>query len=277
MSRSAEVAPASMRTGNRPDGKAASPVLLIMRAVLLENLRRRDFYVVLILMGMFLVGALIARLAGIQNEATAVLLLNLGLTVAVLSAHALTLLAAARQIPNELDLRTIYPLLAKPMSRNQLLIGKWAAVWLSGVLALLALLPLAMLPIRAVSGTSAVLFAEALFLQITSLGLLAALATLGSLLMPRALNIVTVALLYGAGGAFVNFLRARFAGSGTEGVVRWMTGYIPDFSRLDLMLAYTSGGSSVGAGDLALRTFHGAACTIFALALAGWFFNRRAL
>lgn len=268
--------PAETRPGEDRD-RAASPITLIVKAVLLEGLRRRDFYVVLILMGLFLVGAFVARLAGVQNEATAGLLLNLGLTLAVLSAHVLTLLAAARQLPDELEYRTIYPLLAKPISRGQLLIGKWVAVWLSGVLTFLVLLPLAMLPVRGVSGTSAVLFLEALLLQLASLGLISALGLVGSLLMPRALNAVAVALLYGAGGAFVNLVRARATGGGAEGTVRWITGYIPDFSRLDLMLAYTSGGQPVDGANLGIRLLHAVIFTLFSLGLAGWLFKRRSL
>ncbi len=257
--------------------RAGGPVSLVVHAVLLENMRRRDFYVVMILMALFLVGAVIARLAGVQNEATAGLLLNLGLTLAVLSAHALTLLAAARQIPDELEFRTIYTLLAKPISRGQLLVGKWAAVWLSGVLSFLVLLPLAMLPVTGVSGTSTVLFLEALLLQCASLGMIAALGILGSLLMPRALNVVSMALLFGVGGALVNFVRARASGAGAESVVRWIIGYIPDFSRLDLMLAYTSGVPPVSIADLGLRLVYAAAFTLFSLALAAWLFNRKSL
>lgn len=257
--------------------KPVGPVKLIIRAVLLENMRRRDFYVVLILMGLYMVGALVARLAGVQNEATAGLLLNLGLTLASLSAHAIALLAAARQMPNEMEQRTIYPLLAKPIRREQLLLGKWAASWLSGVLTLLLLLPLALLPVGSAGETSTALFLETILLQIASLGALAALAILGSLIMPRALNIVIVGLLALAGGTVVNLLRARFTGTSADGLVRWVTGYVPDFSRLDLVLTYTSGGVALSLGDLAVRVMYALVLTAFPLALAGWILDRRSL
>src|SRR5205085_12652101 len=45
----------------------------------------------------------------------------------------------ARQIPSERENRTIFPLLAKPVSRNHLLLGKFLGCWLACGLALLVL------------------------------------------------------------------------------------------------------------------------------------------
>src|SRR6202000_1526925 len=44
---------------------------------------------------------------------------------------------AARQIPAERESRTIFPLLAKPISRWQVLLGKFVGCWLATVFALL--------------------------------------------------------------------------------------------------------------------------------------------
>lgn len=38
--------------------------------------------------------------------------------------------------PQELELRTIYPILAKPVSRGQVIAGKAISVWLAAVAAL---------------------------------------------------------------------------------------------------------------------------------------------
>lgn len=283
MSEATVLMPSAKSTSSSDRDKPAHPVTLIIRAVLLENLRRRDFYVVLILMGVFVLGAVIARLAGrdvsdpAQQAATAGLLLNLGLTLASLSAHAVALLSSARQMPDEMERRTIYPLLAKPLERGQLLAGKWAAGWLSGALTLIALLPLALLPVARVEDTSTLLFVQALLLQFASLAMLSALAILGSLLLPRAVNLVVLVLTVLAGGAAINMLRARAATESFAPLVRWLSGYLPDFSRLDLLLTYTSGGHPVGAVDFGLRLFHALVFVVFPLTLAVFLLKRRSI
>ncbi len=45
--------------------------------------------------------------------------------------------AAARQIPAERESRTIFPLMAKPVTRGQILLGKWLGCWLACGAALL--------------------------------------------------------------------------------------------------------------------------------------------
>lgn len=256
---------------------AQSPVLLILKAVLLETVRRREIYVLLLLMGLFLLGAVVVRIVGVQNAATGTFLLNLGLTLAVAFAKLITLLTAARQFPDELEQRTLYPLLAKPLSRGQYLLGKWAASVTTGTVALAVLLLLAWLPVPRLETYSAGVFFQMLVLAVLSIGLLAALAILLSLLMPKMLVIVVAGLIVLAGGRAISLVQSHMGESAAGAVVRWVTGYLPDFSRLDLVLRYTEGLPPLRTEDFLIRCAYASAFILFSLALGNWLLVRRAL
>ncbi len=202
----------------------------IIRATLLEAVRRREMGVVLILMGAMLALLLAARVVGLERPAAGTLLLNLGLTLTVMAAHLVTLLVAARQLPQEMEQRTLYPLLARPIARHVMVGAKWAAAAVVGTgFFYLFVLPVWWLVPRLECYDSRTLV-QLLVLQPPALMLTAAIAILTSVYLPRALA-VTVALL-------VVF--------GTDYIVRWATRWpvlvwIPNPMRLNLVLRYTDG------------------------------------
>lgn len=260
--------------GSQP---AASPVGLVLRAVLLEMLRRREFYVLLLLMGLFLIGALVVRFVGVENASTATFLMNLGLTVATFSAKLLTLLTAARQFPDELEQRTLYPLLAKPLTRGEYLVGKWAAAALTGSIVLLLLLLLAWAPVPQLESYSAGTFIQMLLLQVLSLGMISAFAILLSLFVPKLLTVVLLAVWITLGGNLLELIKSRFGNHTAGAAIRWMTGYLPDFSHIDLVLRYTDGLPPLSLPQFVARAVYAVVFTIFGLALANWLLVRRPL
>jgi ABC-type transport system involved in multi-copper enzyme maturation permease subunit len=98
------------------------PIWLVARSVLLEALRRREIYAI-VLVATLLIAALMTvdffQLEGLtkfyREVALSIMSTATGLTVIVL---------AARQLPREFETRTIYPLLAKPIGRLPFLLGK---------------------------------------------------------------------------------------------------------------------------------------------------------
>src|ERR1043165_982823 len=99
----------------------------ISEVVIKELRRRKDFYV------LFILTALITLLLGSVNffnedkivrylkEICLFLIWGASLVIAIST--------SARQIPAEREHRTIFPLLAKPVTRNQLLLGKFWGCW----------------------------------------------------------------------------------------------------------------------------------------------------
>lgn len=112
-------------------------ILAIANVVIKEMIRRKDFYV------LFVLTVLITSLATFANffgdDKIVRYLKEICLALIWLSSLVIAVGPAARQIPAERENRTIYPLLAKPVTRGQLVLGKFLGCWLVTGLALLVL------------------------------------------------------------------------------------------------------------------------------------------
>lgn len=259
-------------------GVAAFPPWLIARGVFYETLRRKDFYVLLIFMGLFALGTVVMRLVGVEDAATALFLLNLGMSAAATLAAILTLLTAARQIPNELEDRTIYPLLAKPVSRFEFIVGKWLAVIVTGIGVYLVLLPLGYLPVpKPPVVLSSLLLAQTVVLQCAALAMLASMGLMFSVWIPRALSIVVLLLTYFGGSKLVSFAKGQAAGGPFEKPVDILLAYFPDFSRLGIAQRFTDAATALAAGEFLALLVYAALFTFVSLLLALAGFRRQAL
>lgn len=249
-------------------------VPLIMRGVYIEMVRRREFYVLLLLMALFVFGVIVVNLVGIENAATATFLLNLGMSFSCIAVHILVLLTAARQLPSEMETRSLYPLLAKPLLRSQYILGKWLAVAATGFAVLILLLLCAWIPVPKLQSYNSTLLEQMVVLQGVSLAMIAALALLFSLFLPKGVNIALTVLLYLGGDRIAGLIRSQ---AGKHGFVNWISYYIPNFADLNLVTRYTDGVSAVPNGEFFQLLLYGVLCTIVALSLAMVIFQRRPL
>jgi ABC-type transport system involved in multi-copper enzyme maturation permease subunit len=110
-------------------------VLALSGVVIKELCRRKDFYV------LFVLTALITLLLGAVNffndPKIVRYLKDICLLLIWLSSLVIAITTAARQIPSERENRTIFPLLAKPVTRGQVIAGKFLGCWLACGFALL--------------------------------------------------------------------------------------------------------------------------------------------
>ena len=110
-------------------------IFAVAGVVIKELYRRKDFYV------LFIVTILIcATMASINifNDANIVRYLKeISLDLIWLCSLVIAVTTTARQIPAERENRTLLPLLAKPLTRAQLILGKFLGCWLACGLALL--------------------------------------------------------------------------------------------------------------------------------------------
>lgn len=94
----------------------------LARGVVLESLRRKDMWVVAILGFIIIISAGTLGFFGITG--LEVFAKDLAFTVLGLFSTIIAVLTASRMLPEELKNRTLYPLLARPISRFDLLLGK---------------------------------------------------------------------------------------------------------------------------------------------------------
>lgn len=155
--------------------------LSIAIVVWLDSLRRKDIYVFLVLMAGLLMALGSADLFGLGGAALYVL--DIGMLMCWVFGWVLVLNASCRELPQEENRGTIYMVLAKPVSRLELVAGKWLGVW-SGVSTAVLLFYAATALIAVLRGAT---FSIGVFLQAWMLHsvALAVLAALGVLLSTR--------------------------------------------------------------------------------------------
>jgi len=114
---------------------ALNNVQAIAGVVIKELCRRKDFYVLFVLTALI---TLVMGSVNFFNETNIVRYLKeICLLLIWISSLVIAVTTAARQIPAERENRTLFPLLAKPVTRHQLVLGKFLGCWLASGLALL--------------------------------------------------------------------------------------------------------------------------------------------
>jgi len=110
-------------------------IFAVAGIVIKELYRRKDFYVLFILTVLV---CLIMGSVNIFNDKQIVRYLKeLCLLLIWISSLVIAITTTARQIPAEREQRTLLPLLAKPLTRTQLIFGKFLGCWLACGLVLL--------------------------------------------------------------------------------------------------------------------------------------------
>ena len=254
-------------------------VLLIARTVWLEFLRRKDFYVILILVGLFVVGILVVHIIGVENPQTARFLMSFGLLLSYALAAILTAATAARQLPDEIEKRTIQPLLAKPVSRSEVVMGKSLAVSAIACTSLIIFLLVSWLPAPKLPDQHLSAFAQMTVLRLVSLCLLGIFTIVLSLYMPAIVAVLITLTTFFAASMIVDFLKQvvgnfwRFGGK----LVERALAIIPDFSVFEHSQRYVQGASPLSGGALAAIVAYGAVFAAFFYVLTVLSFKRRSL
>lgn len=154
-------------------------VFALTNVVIKELYRRKDFYV------LFVMTAVITLVMGsvtfFNDPKIARYLKEICLLLIWVSALVIAISTTARQIPAERENRTIFPLLAKPVTRAQVVLGKFFGCWLACGLALLMFY----LFFGVISGTREgnwplLQYVQAFWMQYVMVGVVVALVLLGS-------------------------------------------------------------------------------------------------
>lgn len=102
-------------------------ILVLVQRVWLETARRKDAYLLLAVIALCL--TLLAGVDLFGLHGSTVYIKELGLLLIWICAWLLAIAVSVRQLPQEEQQGTIFALLAKPVSRLQLLAGKWLGAW----------------------------------------------------------------------------------------------------------------------------------------------------
>jgi Cu-processing system permease protein len=169
-------------------------VLALSGVVIKELCRRKDFYVLFVLTAVI---TLVMGSVSFFHDAKIVRYVKeIALLLIWISALVIAIGTTARQIPAERENRTIFPLLAKPVTRGQVILGKFAGCWLACGLALIVFY----LFFGIVSGSREhhwplLNYFQALWLQWVMLGVVVAFVLLGSLIFAAPSSNATISFV----------------------------------------------------------------------------------
>ncbi|HUB88072.1 MAG TPA: ABC transporter permease subunit [Verrucomicrobiae bacterium] len=169
-------------------------VFAIAGVVIKELYRRKDFYVLFVLTALITLAAAAVHFFHEPNIVRYVK--DLCLLLIWIAAWIITIATAARQIPMERESRTIFPLLAKPVTRGQVVLGKFFGCWFASGIALLFFY----LFFIVVTGSREhywpiMEYVQAILLQWVMLGMLTALTLWGSIIFAAPSSTVTIVLV----------------------------------------------------------------------------------
>jgi ABC-type transport system involved in multi-copper enzyme maturation permease subunit len=155
-------------------------IFAVAGIVIKELYRRKDFYVLFILT--VLVCLIMGSVSIFNDKQIIRYLKELCLLLIWVSSVVIAITTTARQIPAEREQRTLLPLLAKPLTRTQLIFGKFLGCWLACGLVLICFYVFFGALAASREHTWPLLnYFQAAFLHWITLGVVVALALLGSL------------------------------------------------------------------------------------------------
>jgi Cu-processing system permease protein len=239
-------------------------VFAIAGLLVKEIFRKKDFYVAFVLMAALVLYAAGLDFYDVRNVTR--YLLELGLTLVYFFSVLLTVTLCARQYPAEKESRTLQALLAKPVTRGQFVLGKFAGGFAAGT-ACFVLFFVSFFGVAAAKGArlDPAVAAQAVFLFTLNLAVVAAMASgLSYYLTPSANSAVTL-VLYVLVNAYGQALKRT-------GAALYYS--LPHFEFFDLRQRLIHGWGPVGADLCALLAAYAAAYAALFLFL-GWLKFRR--
>lgn len=244
--------------------------------VIKELYRRKDFYV------LFILTALLTLLLGsfklFNDDKIIRYIKEVCLLLIWISSLVIAITTAARQLPAEKELRTIFPLLAKPISRGELVLGKFLGSWFASGMALVVFY----LFFAVISGTREhqwflLQYFQALWLHWIFLAVVTALVLFGSVVFTAVSSNATISFIVVVGILFVgrhlNKVALQLA-EPTRSILYTIYFVIPHLEFYDVRDLIIHNFPLIGWGICGLATLYGFAYAAFFL-FATWLIFRR--
>ena len=254
-----------------------SRIWVVARVTFLESFRRKDFFVLAILAAAMMLGASAVRAFGMAGFDTFVT--EIALFVITWSAILIAITAAARQMPAEIANRTLYPLLAKPLSRLEFLLGKFVGVNLMCLFSLAVLYAIFLAVAWRTGMHPGWILLQNFYVRMLSLALLVALVLLLSLLLTHSAN-VCLSLLIAVGISTFSIALTEVHGrlSGARLFLADALYYtLPHLDLYNLNERVIHSHDPAQAWAVLFLTAYAAAYILLLLSLACWVFRRRML
>lgn len=165
----------------------------IARVTIVESFRRKDPYVVIILAALVIFVAVLFGRYG--SAGLGKFIKDVSFSITHVLAVAVCVITAARQLPTEMQNRTLYPVLAKPISRTTLFVGKFVGIGLLASMVVLFFSFEVLLTLFVLDVSVSFTFLQVVYLRILAMWVIAALVLTSSLYFTVGANITICLLL----------------------------------------------------------------------------------
>jgi len=254
-------------------------ILALTGVVIKELYRRKDFYVLFVLTAV--ITLLMGSVSFFHDTKIVRYVKEIALLLIWVSALVIAIATTARQIHAERENRTIFPLLAKPVTRAQVILGKFAGCWLACGLALIVFYVF----FTVVSGSREhywplLNLLQAFWLQWVMLGIVVALVLLGSVVFAAPSSNATICFVVVLGILLLGRHLNQVALQQPEPVgtiVYTLYFLIPHLEWYDVRDLIIYDQNLVGWLDCALATLYAAIYSALLLFAAWLAFRRKAL
>jgi Cu-processing system permease protein len=254
-------------------------IFALAGVVIRELYRRKDFYVLFVLTAVITVAAGSAQFFHDSNIVG--YMKDLCMLLIWISALLITIATAARQIPAERESRTIFPLLAKPVTRGQVILGKFLGCWLaSGTALAVFFLFFAVITGSREQSWPVLIYLQAFLLQWIMLGIVTAMTLLGSILFSAPSVTITILFVVVAGILFLGRHLNTVALHNTEpvqSIIYTIYFIIPHLELFDVRERLVNGWPLVSWLVCGLAALYAAAYTGLFLLLTWLAFRRKTL
>lgn len=244
-----------------------------------EAVRDRVLYNLLFFALVMIAAAILVGQISIGIEE--IVIVTLGLSAISVIGLLISVFIGVGMISKEIDKRTLYALLAKPVRRWEFLLGKFGGLVLTltvNTSAMSAGLFLALWYVKHPLERSDAVVLVAVYFILLKLALVIALALLFSCYTTPLLAILFTAGLY-MSGLFVEEMRTYHSETLSQSLqtgLRWLSYVLPNFENFDVMASAAHGRSIPGALILQNTAYTAVYCTVV-LAAASVIFTRKNL
>ena len=166
---------------------------IIAKNVIEESIRKKEIYVLFILSIAMM--SIIAMASFFSLRGLVKYFIELSFLIVTYITVIVAIVVGARQVPTELNSRTIYPLMAKPLKRSEFIIGKWLGTSIISVFCFLVFEGIFIVLLFSKESSVSGILIQRIFLHILQLMLISSIVICLSTFMTNAAN-VTVSILY---------------------------------------------------------------------------------
>lgn len=254
-------------------------VWLIARTILLEAVRRRELYAIVLVAVALLAG--LRFVTFFEMEGLSKFYREIALKTMNVATVLVAILLAARQLPREFKNRTLYPLLAKPVSRFDFLLGKYLGVLLAAGFCYTMFLVIFLIAcVTLHAPINYALFAQGIYLQAWCVAVVAAMTFMLSLMLNIDAAITIATILFLSSQVLMTLLSYVYdaVGAVQRAIVIALHYIIPQLTLFDLSAKITHDiWGPIPLKAMLILTAYGAVYALIYLGAAYGLFRRRAV